>query len=127
MAILIENALLRDVVWADASLKSISVDYDAVTLVIAEANAHERRVRCEGYLSISMIGFWDEMIIESAAVHKAHPSIDSAVAAIESRLGTDRDASGNVARNRGGWESLVVRFGDGCELAIVAAEFHVSS
>jgi len=126
MAILTDRVLLRDVVWADALLERMSVDYDAVTLVIVEANGHERRVRCEGHLSVSMIGFWDEMIIESAELHKAHPSIDAAVAAIGVRLGANRDASGNSARNRGVWECLVVRFGDGCELTIVAAEFHVS-
>jgi hypothetical protein len=116
---------MTGIVWTDATLVRITADYDAVTLFITEANAESREVRCEGYVSFGLSGFWDEVIIERADVLAEHPAIDAAWASITQRLGAQPQDSGNIARNQRRWSCLLIRFGDGCELTVVASSFSV--
>lgn len=63
------------IVWADASLQSMRVEYQECAVCIREDVGVVKLVRCPGYVGFQMIGFWDETIIESAAVYCDHPFI----------------------------------------------------
>ena len=86
------------VLWPDAAIERLTVDYDAVVLQIREATGTVKRVRCEGHIGLSLNGFWDEVIIEGADVLTSHPAIDRAVASITQRLGATWLDSGNEQR-----------------------------
>jgi hypothetical protein len=87
---------------------------------------HQVAAGCEGHISFNVTGFRDEVIIERADVFDEHPAIDAAWSAISRRLGQPPQDTGNAARNQRRWSCLVIRFGDGCELTVVASSFTVS-
>jgi hypothetical protein len=111
------------VLWPDAEIQSVHVDYDAVVIRLRESSGVERAVRCEGYISYALCGFWDEIVVCNAEVLESHSSIDGAVGALEDRLGSNVPESGNSLRNTRQWRALVVHLSDGASLEIVAAKF----
>ena len=115
--------MMTDVLWPDASIKSVSADYDAVVLRLEESTGRQRVVRCEGYIGYALWGFWDEVIVSGARLVDKHPSIDRAFQSLSERLGSDPGDSGNVLRNTRKWRALVVELSDGATLEIVAAGF----
>jgi hypothetical protein len=119
------SVALGNVLWPDAAIERLTVDYDTVVLRIREATGTVKRVRCEGHIGLSLNGFWDEVIIEGADVLTSHPAIDRAVASITQRLGDTWLDSGNEERNTRRWAVLVARLSDGCTLEVVAAKFAV--
>jgi hypothetical protein len=114
-----------NVLWPDATLERVTVDYDAVVLGIRESTGTIKTIRCEGHIGLSLSGFWDEVIIDGADVLTSHPAIDRAVADITQRLGDTWLDSGNEQRNTRRWAALIVRLSDGCTLEVVAAKFSV--
>ena len=61
--------------WADAALRSISVSYDDVVVVLEPDEDWRRQdssgvsevwIRCVGYLGIQIVGMWDESIVDHA-------------------------------------------------------------
>ena len=73
----------------------MTIDYDADVLRLRESTGAARTVRCEGYIGLSLCGFWDEAIVDHAEVVSRHPMIDRTVSDIASRLGQERADSGN--------------------------------
>ena len=68
--------------WADAALRSISVSYDDVVVVLEPDEDWRRQdssgvsevwIRCVGYLGIQIVGMWDESIVDHAVLHGDHP------------------------------------------------------
>ena len=117
--------MLSDVLWPDALLVSLVVDYESVVIRIRESHGGMKTVRCDGYIGYSLCGFWDEVVISQAALHDEHESIDRCTAAIARRLGPDWPASGSAARNARRWRALVVTFSDNADFEVVATHFSV--
>lgn len=115
--------MMTDVLWPDASIKSVSADYDAVVLRLEESTGRQRAVRCEGYIGYALWGFWDEVTVSNARLVDKHPSIDCALKSLSGRLGSDPGDSGNVLRNTKKWRALIVDLSDGASLEIVAVGF----
>ena len=113
---------MNSVLWPDAQLLSVGVDYDAVVVRIRDSLGATRSVRAEGYIGYSVCGFWDEMIVERAELTESHTAIEQCVRALAQRAATDLD-SGNSARNSRTWKTLIVHFIDGSTLEVVAAQF----
>ncbi len=109
------------VLWPDATLEHVAVDYDAVVLRIRESTGIERTIRCEGHIALRLEGFWDEVIIERAELVSEHAAIERATDSISRRLGTNWLDSGNEERNSRHWLALIVYLADGCPMEIVAA------
>jgi hypothetical protein len=116
-------AMMTDVLWADASIESLSADYDAVVLRIKESTGTQRVVRCEGYIGYALCGFWDEVIVSRARLLDTHPAIDSALESLSDRFGSHFGDSGNALRNTRNWRALVVELSDGASLEIAAVGF----
>lgn len=116
---------LAHVLWPDATLEQVTVDYDTVVLRIRESTGTERTIRCEGHIALGLEGFWDEVIIEHAELVSKHPTIERATSSISRRFGTSWLDSGNEERNSRRWLALIVHLADGCSLQVVAARFCV--
>lgn len=116
-------AMMTDMLWPDATIKSVSADYDAVVLRLEESTGRQRVVRCDGYIGYALCGFWDEVIVSRAQLVDKHPSIDRALQSLSARLGSDPGDSGNVERNSRKWRALIVELSDGASLEIVAVGF----
>jgi hypothetical protein len=114
---------MHDVLWPDASIESVTADYDAIVLRLRESTGRQRVVRCEGYIGYALQGFWDEVIVSSARLMDQHPSIDRALQSLQGRLGSALGESGNVLRNTRDWKALIVELLDGASLEIVAVGF----
>lgn len=114
---------LQDVLWADAELTSIRVDYDEVVVLLTESTGRVRRVRCRGYIAYQAVGFWDEMVVESGGLQIDHELLSLAQWSIRQRLGDPVPDSGQLERNRRLWKALVIRLSDGLEVVVVANEF----
>lgn len=113
------------VLWPDAEVEGITIDYDTFALSVKESTGRARTIRGLGYIGFRMVGAWDEMIIESGELRRDHPMIHECLKNMSDRLGASWPESGSPPRNSRNWSALIVRLGDGCEMQIVAADFDV--
>ena len=90
---------LSAVLWADADLCSIHIDYDDFVLEVEESSGLKRSIRCGGFIGFEVIGVWDEAIIDSAVLLENDKFTDRCVNEIQRRLGKNTPASGNADRN----------------------------
>jgi hypothetical protein len=118
-----DDHALNTVLWPDADIEGITIDYDVFSLSINESTGRSRTIRGLGYIGFRMLGVWDEMIVEKAELRSNHPLIQECVENMTKRLGTSWMESGSPARNSRNWSALIVHLGDGCELQVVAADF----
>jgi len=109
---------LHQVLWADAELGRIEVDYDDLCLIVRESTGSLKRVICEGYLGFELAGFWDEVVIMSAEVVAGGSFLDRCLSSLDRRLGHSPPASGSEARNRERAMQLVLTLDDGCQLNV---------
>ena len=117
------HAAFRSVLWPDANLESISVDYDTIELALTESTGRQVRVLCAGHIGLTIVGFWDEMIVERAEVLDDDPAIDKCVRNIYDRhSGTVLD-TGCPPRNTKEWALLRIRLIDGLAIDVVATQF----
>ena len=106
------------VIWADASLERFQAGYEEFTLYIQEDNGSTKLIRCFGYIGFQMVGFWDEVIIETAAIHSSHPFIIDC----ERKVSTLPDSGSNL-RTATGNRLLEITLIDGCSLLVCANHF----
>lgn len=123
---MIGHSSVLGIVWADAELESVTIDYDAVVLSLTEtATGKTRCVRCEGYVGYQLLGFWDEVVVESAALVENHDFLSECLSKIQKRYPGGPPNTGQPARNEGRWALLTVRLSDGAELLVAANRFMV--
>jgi hypothetical protein len=113
------------VLWPDSEIESIYVDYDAVSIKVLESTGSTKIVRARGYIGYSVIGFWDEVVIERAELFAQHPFIDACRDDITRRLGTIWTDSGCPSRNGRSWLALLVHLSDGSVIQVAAADLEV--
>src|SRR5579883_3479862 len=100
------------ILWVDANLEKFEAGFDEVRIEVCEDIGSERSrklLRCFGYIGFQIIGFWDEMIIESANMHAKHDFI----AECEGRV-AGQSKSGSEYRIAEGNRLLAIEFIDGC-------------
>ncbi len=114
-----------DVLWADANVATLSIDYDSVVIELEEATGERKAISCLGYIGYQCIGFWDEAIVERANFLSGDTFVKACKSANEKRLGPSIEPSGNAHRNEGEASSLHIHFIDGGCLSIAASEFSV--
>jgi hypothetical protein len=115
------NTLLDDVLWTDAELQSVKMDYDDVGIALAESSGRQVSVNCSGFIGFHLCGFWDEAVIEEAVVVNDDPVIDACVHSIRTRYSGEVPETGNSERNRRKWFLLRIILSDGASIDIVAA------
>lgn len=115
--------LSKQILWPDAEIKEVVVDYDSVKIVVREATGSVKEVRCEGYIGYRVIGFWDEVVVERAEIKESGEMTSKCIEQLNSRLGQNWIDSGSPARNGRSFAELKVILGDGALLEVVAAKF----
>jgi hypothetical protein len=108
----------RNILWSDAELLSIAIDYANLSLTIRESTGQLRRVICEGYIGYQTLGFWDEIVISKAELESEGKFLECCVKSLDGRLGTNRPESGSEARNRQASLQLTITFSDECRLFV---------
>src|SRR5437879_2619003 len=63
------------ILWPDASLDRLDAGYEEFIVSVREDAGGTKMVHCLGYIGFQMVGFWDEVIIETATIHSNHPFI----------------------------------------------------
>jgi hypothetical protein len=116
-----------DIRWADAQLSGVVASYERCEFEITETSGRRVRVVAAGHIGFQLIGFWDEIVIESADIVPAHPFAERCLQSISERLGEPAPSSGSPERNAGDFSTLVVSLSDGAVLLCTAAEFHVET
>lgn len=125
---LIEGAeKINQVLWADAELESVEATYDTLKIKLQESNGQMTIVSCLGYIGYENIGFWDELVIATATMHKSHELIDRSLRSIQNRLGKSIPDSGCNQRNSKIWNLLQIQFIDGSELNVVTAGISITA
>lgn len=109
---------LGQVLWADAELCRVEVDYGDLHLLVRESTGSLKRVICEGYLGYEIAGFWDEVVIASVEVLDSGSFLDRCLSSLNRRLGALPLPSGSEARNRSCAMQLVLTLDDGCQLNV---------
>ncbi len=118
-----DNGIAGDtILWADASLESIRADYEEFAIRVREDTGGTKLLRCLGYIGFQMVGFWDEMIIETATLHSRHPFLTEC----ERRL-KQLPPGGAKMRMATGNRLLEITLIDGCRLWICANQFQSES
>ncbi len=109
---------LKSVLWPDAEILRVEIDYGNLHLSIRESTGKKRRLIFEGYLGYELVGFWDEVVVEQAELSRNGAFLDRCRASILRRIGATPFASGCDARGLQHALQLVVTLGDGCQLCI---------
>jgi hypothetical protein len=115
----------NQILWPDAELELISIDYDKFSLKILQSNGHRNFVHCTGYIGYEHIGIWDEIVIDNAIVYDKHELIDRCKNSIKKRVGNNIPDSGSSYRNKKYWCVLSIKFIDGSELNIASAGINI--
>jgi hypothetical protein len=116
---------LQTVRWSDAYLLDVSVEYERVRLSLRESGGSTVEVSAWGHIGVSLVGFWDETVIEAADLVTAHPFAESCMIAIADRYGNELPETGSPERNAGEFATLVVGLSDGATLLVAASRFDV--
>ena len=116
---------INKVLWPDAELESLTVDYDSVKMRIEESNGFSKVVTCHGYIGFEGIGLWDEIVIETASIHHDHELIHRSLTSISNRHGENIIDSGSSARNLRDWSLLSIKFIDDSEVNVVMSRVSV--
>lgn len=106
------------ILWPDASLGEMAAGYEDFTIRVREEAGGKKVVRCLGYIGFQMLGFWDEVIIETATVHSNH----SFISECERRL-KSLPETGAKTRAAAGNQLLEITLIDGCKLWVCAQQF----
>nr|WP_319394656.1 hypothetical protein [uncultured Desulfobacter sp.] len=114
------NFQLNDVLWVDAELIKMEIDYGDVRISITESSEREIKILFKGYIGYSVIGFWDEIVIEKFVLHEKHPFLDSCIQELEKKYGKNLPPSGDDARNKKEWLLSELCLSDGTSILIVA-------
>lgn len=111
------------VLWADAAIQTLVVTYDAVIVSLRESTGREVSLRCVGHIGLSIEGFWDEVVIDSADLVPSHPFMDRCLASLRERLGDVLPPTGSPSRDTLEFSTLVITMGDGARILCTASEF----
>ena len=114
------NFKLNDVLWADAEIEKMEIDYGNVLLTITESNDRKKNILFKGYIGYSVSGFWDEIVIEQFLLHENHPFLDSCIQQLEKKYGKNLPPSGDEYRNQKKWLLSEVCLIDGTSIFIAA-------
>ena len=106
------------ILWPDAGLERLDAGYEEFTIRLREEAGGTKLVHCLGYIGFQMVGFWDEVIIETATIHSNH----SFIADCERRL-SSLPETGSKTRAATGNHLLEIILIDGCKLWVCAHEF----
>lgn len=106
------------ILWPDASLERVEVGYEDFSIHVREEAGGKKVVRCLGYIGYQMVGFWDEVIIETARVLSDHPFISDCERRLKSMPETG-------AKSRAATSNLLLEITliDGCRLWVCAHQF----
>jgi hypothetical protein len=116
-------AHFQRVLWPDAELIAVSVDYDAVTIEVRESTGLRRLLTCRGHVGYECRGFWDEVIIERAELLATDDFLTDCL----KRLRADPLDSGSPARNARSFGVLRIVLLDGCAVTVASTELEVST
>lgn len=108
----------ESILWPDASLEGVETAYEDFTIRVREETGGRKIVRCFGYVGFQLVGFWDEIIIESARFYTNHSFIEDC----ERRLNS-LPATGAKARTASGNRLLEITLIDDCKLWVCAPRF----
>jgi hypothetical protein len=118
-----ESSQLHNVLWADAEIGSITIDYGDVSITVRESTGRQMVVRGRGYIGYSAIGFWDEVVVERADCDREDPFLEECLRSLEFRYGKKLPDAGSPERNRQSWNVLRIVLSDGVILKVAAAHF----
>ena len=114
---------LHNVLWADAEIENITIDYGDVRIGVRESTGRRMGIVCRGYIGYSAVGFWDEVVVERADCDSRDPFLSECLRSLESRYGETLPDTGSPSRDLRSWTVLRIYLSDGANLKIAAAEF----
>ena len=117
----------RDVLWPDAELEKIEIDYEQVSIILTESSGASKCVICSGHIGYEMVGTWDEIVISKAEIFREHDFLKRCKDNVAKRLGKECTDSGSIARNKRQPFLLQVEFTDGSKFRVAASEFSASA
>jgi hypothetical protein len=106
------------IVWPDASLEGVEAGYEDLRIRIRDDAGGRKVVHCLGYIGFQMVGFWDEVIVETAEIIPEHAFISDCERRLKAMPETGaktRVATGNLL--------LEIILIDGCRLWVCAHQF----
>lgn len=117
----------HNVLWTDAELLGVTVDYENLSLTLRESTGQIRRVVCEGCIGYEAIGVWDEIVVAEARLDVVGPFLTRCIEELERRLGATRLPSGSEARNSMAAMELTIVLSDGCEVRVAMKGLRLDS
>lgn len=114
---------ISDVLWPDAEIQGVVFNYDDVIVSVREPTGRQVDLRCLGHIGLSIEGFWDEVVVDSADLVATHPFMDRCLASLRERLGDDLPPTGSPSRDAQDFTTLVITLSDGARILCTASEF----
>ncbi len=119
------NFNLQDILWSDAEIEKIEIDYSDVIVTITESTNRERKIKFKGYIGYSVSGFWDEIVIDKCVIHENHDFLQQCILELEKKYGRNIPDSGDDFRNQKSWKLVEICLSDETSILIVANDTKV--
>lgn len=110
--------VLNQILWRDAQLLTVNIDYDTVKFGLEESSGLRTTLIAYGYIGIEGIAIWDEMIVESAEVVDKSPILDRFLEALKVNYANELPESGSPDRNLESCHLLTIRLIDGGSFSV---------
>jgi hypothetical protein len=72
-----------DVLWADAELDALSVDYESARVTVRETTGAMVSIAGHGVIGADLIGMWDEIVVSTGGLVDNHPFADDCWNAVQ--------------------------------------------
>jgi hypothetical protein len=117
------DAFINEVLWSDSSIESVYGDYERFVIIIQESTGTRKEISCSGYIGYQLVGFWDEVIVQTAHLYYKHDFIDNCVKKTTNNPLMD---SGCEDRTLKELKLLEINLLDGVCLYVVGSKFNVN-
>ena len=120
---------INDFGWVDWALDSLKVDYERIIIKLIYCSDSINKpdifatIQCGNFIGFSIIGHWDENIIEHIKIEPKGDLIDDSLRRVECLYGNSPLLGGGMKKIDNKWHQLNVRLIDGNVVKVACDNF----
>lgn len=99
--------------WTDWSLKNIELDFDKIVISLSEELEGFVKFTCKDYIGLSIVGHWDETVIESIIVEYGGSLVNESIEKVKRLYGNNPIKGGGIKDIKDDWYQMNIKLIDG--------------
>lgn len=111
--------------WADWKLKKLEINFETIEIRISGGSENTIYIYCNDYIGFSLIGHWDESVIDDIKVDTKGSLIDESLYTVKKLYGKSPLPGGGVKKINDSWYQLDIKLIDGNILKVACKNIDV--